>query len=94
MVVNDLYVFGAFRSPYEAHAPLVIDANAVLPLPAPFQGLKLIAGRHAQVFEDRRPVKLLQLPKRGAFDIDPSTYALAPEESLTISALEALDRHN
>jgi hypothetical protein len=93
VVVNDLYVFGAFRRPNEAHAPLVIDSNAVLALSSPLQSLKLIPGRDAQIFQDGRPIELFKLAQRRALHIDPPAQALALEESFGFLALEAFDRH-
>ena len=42
MVINDFHVFRAFHSPNKAHAPLIVDANAVLPLAISFQRFQLI----------------------------------------------------
>lgn len=48
MVVNDLDILGAIRSPCKTYAPLVIDANAVLTLAFATQRLQTIARRRAQ----------------------------------------------
>ncbi len=41
--------------PFEANPPLVIDANAILPLPITLQSFETIAGRHAQIVQNLRP---------------------------------------
>jgi hypothetical protein len=38
VVINDFHSLGAGIAPQEAKAPLVIDADAVLAGPIPFQG--------------------------------------------------------
>jgi hypothetical protein len=93
VVVNDFYVFGAFRRPDKANAPLIVDPNAVLALSIPFQGFKLIPGRDAQIFQDRRPIELFKLAQRWALHIDPSAYTPALKQGFGLLALEALYRH-
>ncbi len=94
MVVNNLYIFRTFRSPHEANTPLLINANAVLPLAISFQGFKFIAWWYAQVFQNRGPIKLLQFSKCRALKINPTTYPFSLKEGLGILALETLDRHH
>lgn len=93
MIVNDLYVLGSLGRPHKANAPLVIDPNAALPLSVSSQGFELIPRRDAQVFQDRRPIKLFQLPQRRPLHIDPSEHPLALEQGFGFLALEAFDRH-
>ena len=93
MVVNYLHILGALRTPDKANSPLIVDADAVLPLSISFQSFQLIAWRRAQVIKNRGPIKLLQLSKRRALNIDPATHTSALEESLCVLALEALYRH-
>jgi len=49
MVVNYLNVLRTFHRPNEAHAPLVVDTNAVLPLAIPLQRFQLIARGNTEV---------------------------------------------
>ncbi len=93
MVVNDLNILGTFRSPHKANAPQIVDTDAVLTPPFSLQSFELIAWWYAQVLQNRGPIKLLQLPQRRAFDIDPATYAPALKEGLGVLALEALYCH-
>ena len=93
MVVNYLHILGALRSPHKANSPLIVDADAVLPLPISSQSFELIAWRHAQIIKNQGPTKLLQLPKRRTLDIDPAPYTSALKEGLRVLALEALYSH-
>jgi hypothetical protein len=47
MVIYDLDILSISLGPSEADTPLVVEANAYLPCPIPFQGFKSIAGRIA-----------------------------------------------
>src|SRR5947207_11479294 len=60
MVVHDLHAVGVAVLPDEADAPLVVDANAMLPRPVALQRLEPVAGRHAQRIEprDRKSTRL------------------------------------
>jgi hypothetical protein len=40
MVVHDFDLVGVPFAPHKANTPLVVNANAVLPLPASFQGFQ------------------------------------------------------
>ena len=48
--------------PNKTHSPLVVDPNAVLPLPICSESFQTIAGRHPQVVQVRSSVDLDQLP--------------------------------
>ncbi|MCW2314418.1 hypothetical protein M2244_004185 [Rhodoferax antarcticus] len=71
MVINYLNILGALRSPHKANSPLIVDADAVLPLPTSLQSFESIAWWNAQIIKNLRPVKLFQLSKRRTLDIDP-----------------------
>jgi hypothetical protein len=49
MIVHDFHVMRIAIAPCEADPPLVVDANAVLPLAVRAQGFQAIAGRNAKV---------------------------------------------
>ena len=51
MVVDDLDLPGIAVAPYETDAPLLVDANAVLPPAVAPQGFQPVAGRRPQIFE-------------------------------------------
>jgi len=93
MVINYLNILGALRSPHKANSPLIVDADAVLPLPTSLQSFESIAWWNAQIIKNLRPVKLFQLSKRRTLDIDPEAYASALEKGLGVLALETLYCH-
>ena len=64
MIIYDFDVASLSISPHEAHAPLIVDANAVLPLPVSGQGLQAISGRDLQVAQLRRGIDHAQLSPR------------------------------
>jgi hypothetical protein len=72
---------------------LLIDADAVLPLPVILQGFESVAGWYLQVVKNRGPVQLRQLAKGGPLNVHPSPHAIAFEERLRVFALEAFDSH-
>jgi hypothetical protein len=91
VIVDDLNIFRSFRGPDETHAPLVVDADAVLPLALPFQRFQSITRGRSQIFQDQRPIQLLKLAKGRSLDVDPPLDPLAKEKRLRFSATEALD---
>lgn len=62
MVVHDLHFKGVPLAPLEADPPLVVDSDAVLAGPVPFQRLQAIAGWHPQIEEALGVVQHPQLP--------------------------------
>jgi hypothetical protein len=69
VVVADLNADGTGIRPDEAYPPLIIDADAVLPVPISLQSLKPVAGRHAKIDKRRRGVQIIQLPQRNRGDV-------------------------
>ena len=65
MVVDDLDTPRRTVAPSEAHAPLVVDANAVLPPAIAPQSLQPIAGWRAQVVEPARRIDGQELHPRS-----------------------------
>jgi len=57
VVVHDLDIPGSLLAPFEANAPLIIDANAMLPTPTAVQGLEPVARWNAQILKPFRCVK-------------------------------------
>lgn len=94
MVVNDLDVLRTVFGPNEAHSPLAVDTNAVLPFAIAFQSFKDISRRDLQIIEHSRPVELGQFAKSRPFNIHPTSDTSAFEERFGILALETLDRHS
>src|SRR5690606_26042881 len=61
VVIDGLHVMGVTIPPAEAHAPLVVDPDAVLALAATFECFKTIGGRNPQVIQGDSAVKHAQL---------------------------------
>src|SRR5437762_13703735 len=92
MVVHDLHAVGVAVLPDEADAPLVVDADAVLPRPVALQRLEPVAGRHSQRIEPSRGVKLRQLaPRHGMQCGCQPAHVLAGEHAGGILVREGLD---
>ncbi len=67
MIIHNFNVVHIAVFPSEAHPPLIVDTNAVLPLPIAFQRFKLIAGRLPEILQGSGTVKIKQLPPRLPF---------------------------
>ena len=73
MVVDYFDVVGVLFFPAKADAPLVVDADAVLPCSVAFEGLQAIAGRYPQILQAARDFKLANLAPCDRSDIREST---------------------
>ena len=62
MIVHDLDLVGVTIVPDEAHAPLIIDPDTVLPPSVAPERLETIAGRCPQIVQRPRVVQLQELP--------------------------------
>lgn len=69
MIVHDLYIPGIAVTPDEADAPLIVDANAVLPASVATKGLQPVAGRDSQVIETASSVDCNQLRPGSGLDL-------------------------
>jgi L-alanine-DL-glutamate epimerase-like enolase superfamily enzyme len=88
VVVDDLDIVRIASLPYEADAPLVVDANAVLAPAVALERLQMIAWRGLQVLEDPSAVQIEQLPASRPLDGSESTNRLVVEQFLHILVLE------
>jgi hypothetical protein len=61
MIIHDFDIVGIAIAPDKADAPLVVDANAVLPFPITSQRFQVIARRRPQIAKFRGDVQLPQL---------------------------------
>jgi hypothetical protein len=86
MVVNDLDVLGARGRPTKANAPLIVDANAVLPVPVAFESLQPIAGRDAQILEATGDFQLSQLAACDRGNAFESPDSISAGEGLRVGA--------
>lgn len=79
MIIHNLNLGRPFRCPSEAHAILVIYANAVLAGSVASQRLETIAGRHAEIIETFGPMQHRQFAHCHRFDLYESPDAPAFE---------------
>jgi len=82
MIIHDLNVERIAFRPSEADSPLVVDSNAVLPLPAPRQFLQAIPGWNPQVVELFRSIENQQLPECDSLDVRGNAWRCSSEKEL------------
>src|SRR5208337_952097 len=82
VIVNDLHMRRPRRSagPLEAHAPLIVDAYAVLALAVAMQRFKTVSGQRGKVRERRSCLQAVQLQPRGTLDCREGLDALPARE--------------
>lgn len=69
MVINNFNGVRLAIFPGKANAPLVVNADAVLPRPAAFQGFQAIGGRHSHIIQGFSAMELQQFAQRSALDV-------------------------
>ncbi len=92
MIVDDFGIENFAVLPHEAHAPLLVNADAVLPITVALKCLELIAGRHGQVAKSRGRVEVLEFFARTLLNlsVDP-LHELAAKNSLRPLVLKRTD---
>ena len=92
VIVGDLDVVRVAVLPPEADAPLIVDANTVLPGAIPFQLLQAISGRDAEVLELLCGVHEAELPEQRTLEVGrEAADTLALKQALGVPIGEALD---
>jgi len=92
MVVNDLHVIGIAIFPAKADAPLIIDANTVLPGAIPVKLLQPIAGWGPEINEGLGRINDRQLAQHGTLKLaGKSSDRLTTEQRFRVPIAEALD---
>jgi hypothetical protein len=91
MIIHNLHLVWAILTPHKAHAPLVIDPNAVLPLPVPMQGFQAIAWQPGQVCQAGSTVQDLQASLSLSLHSLEAAYSLAIVEGFGVLITKALD---
>ena len=81
MIINDLNVLGPALAPYEAYAPLAIDADRVLPPTIAFQGLQSVSRRRSKVVKRPGGVQKQQLAPGLPFDRPEARHAEIREQT-------------
>jgi hypothetical protein len=66
VIVDDFNLIYSSLCPTEENPILVIDSNAVLALPGPFQSLQAVPREDRQIFQVRRRINLIELSKGSA----------------------------
>ena len=64
-MLRNLHILGAVFAEYEAEAPLLVDADAVLSLAISRERFEPIARRNTQILQTHRRIKLLQFGERA-----------------------------
>jgi len=83
VIVDDLDVEGVGVLPCKAEAPLIVDANAVLPFPPATELLESVSGRHAKVLERLGTVQQQEFAPGRSFDGTESRYGAIVKEVLS-----------
>ncbi len=91
MIIDNLYVGGVAFCPTKTDAPLVVDANAVLPLTITLQRLQAIAGRNSQIIEYSGAMEIEQFAPRRTFNSAELGDRNVVEEVLGVLAPEGLN---
>jgi len=84
MIIHHLHLVQAILPPHEAHAPLVIDPDAVLSLSVPMQGFQAIAGESGQVAQTGSTVQDLQASFSLRLHSLEAAHPLAIEQGFSI----------
>ncbi len=92
MVVDDFNVERIPGAPAKTDSPLLVHADAVLPLPVTFELFQSVSRRDPQILKDGRGVQHSEFPKRNSLDTRPELPdGFTPKKALGVSGLEALD---
>jgi hypothetical protein len=92
MVINKFDVPSIAFRPNQADAPLIVDANAVLPLAISGKLFKAISGRYAKIAQRVCSINDQKLSLRGALNSAvQGLHWLAPKDLLCATVGEAPD---
>ena len=91
MIVDDLYVVSVSFSPHKTNAPLVIDADAVLPFAVSCQCMKPVSARDTQIHQTFGRVQHQQFPSRRLSNIHEPWDIFVIEKPPGVGAFEGLD---
>lgn len=88
VVVNNFNFVRVSGIPAEADAPLIVDADAVLPGPVPLKGFKAVAGRNAESLQGGGGIEDVELVNGPLEKIGRKAGALALPELLRLLVAE------
>ena len=94
MIIRDLDIENIAASPIEADPVLIVNANAVLPLPAALQRLQSVAAKRAQIAQCSGGIQHAELLKRLSVTLLISPAAPGGEQPLCLAIPERLDHCN
>lgn len=88
MIIDDLNFVGVAVPPYETDAPLIVDANTMLPFAIALQCLEAVAGRYAQILKAFCAMQIKQFTPGNPFNRSESRHGKIAKQRLGISAPE------
>ena len=92
MVVDELDVVGIASGPPETETPLVVDANAVLPVSIVLELLEAIPRRNPEILKPHRRVDVAELAEHDAAEVwRKAAHVLARPQALGVTVGEVLD---
>jgi hypothetical protein len=94
MVIHDFDIVGVSFVPPKAEVVLIVDPDAVLSDPVPFQGFEPVARPDQKIAQGCREVQSVQTTARSGFYVYETGNALSPEQPFGIGAAERLDHHS
>src|ERR1700730_13609971 len=96
VIIDNLDIRRARRPirPLKTNAPLIVDADAVLPLPIALQRFEPVARQRRQIMKDVRSFEAIELEPSGPLDARNGFHALASREVSRLLVAVADDHSN
>jgi hypothetical protein len=69
VVIDDFNIMGSVGFPEEANAPLIVNADGVLPFAVALEGFQSVAGRDGKVAEFGDGMELGEFPQGNTLDV-------------------------
>jgi len=91
VVIRNFHIVGIALTPDKADAPLVVDADAVLPFPVAFQCFQVIARRRPQITKLGGNIQLPQLSLGHPFESPEALDSLPAVKLVGLPRPERLD---
>jgi len=88
MVINNLYISGAAALESKTNTPLIVNANAPLPLPFTLQRFKSVARWRSQVFDSFSNIQQREFPHCNGLNAGEPPNALADKHGFRIPTFE------
>ncbi len=89
MIIHNFHVFRvAIFGPDEADAELIVNSEAMLAAPIPFEGFQPVTGNRGKIGERPRLIEMQELAPSGLFDCLIGLRELIPEKFLRLSIPE------